>query len=54
MEDRRKGSHLVLYHPQTGDRTVVPIHEGRTMKKGLFFGILKDALFTVDEFSKEL
>jgi predicted RNA binding protein YcfA (HicA-like mRNA interferase family) len=26
IEDRQKGSHLILIHPQTKARTVAPIH----------------------------
>ncbi len=30
-EDRKKGSHLVLFHPQTRKRVVVPMHSGRIL-----------------------
>ncbi|MGA2736362.1 MAG: type II toxin-antitoxin system HicA family toxin [Bryobacteraceae bacterium] len=32
VEDRQRGSHLVLMHPETKARTVVPIHAGQTIK----------------------
>ncbi|MDO8505055.1 MAG: type II toxin-antitoxin system HicA family toxin [bacterium] len=54
MEDRQKGSHLVMRNPLTGARTVIPMHPGRTVKRGLLFGILKDAQVSVEEFIKVL
>ena len=30
IEDRQKGSHLILIQPTTKARTVVPIHSGKT------------------------
>lgn len=51
-EDRQKGSHLVLIHPKTRARTVVPIHLGRTLKKSLVHTIISDAKLTVEEFLK--
>ena len=50
VEDRQKGSHLVLIHPETNARTVVPIHHGKTIKKSLLLGIIYDAGLTVEEF----
>jgi predicted RNA binding protein YcfA (HicA-like mRNA interferase family) len=50
IEDRQKGSHLILIHPQTKARTVVPIHGGRTIKEPLLRAIVRDANLTVDEF----
>lgn len=29
VEDRHKGSHLILIQPETRARTVVPVHQGR-------------------------
>lgn len=52
VEDHQKGSHLVMRNPKTGARTVVPMHFGRTLKRGLLFGIIKDARVTVEEFLK--
>ena len=54
VEDRQKGSHLILIHPKTKARTVVPIHAGRTLKKYLVRAILNDARLTVEEFLKLL
>jgi predicted RNA binding protein YcfA (HicA-like mRNA interferase family) len=50
VEDRQKGSHLMLIHPDTGARTVVPVHAGRTIKEPLLRAIVRDANLTVDEF----
>jgi predicted RNA binding protein YcfA (HicA-like mRNA interferase family) len=49
-EDRQKGSHLVLIHPASKARTVVPVHPGRTIKEPLLRAIIRDANLTVDEF----
>jgi len=50
IEDRQKGSHLILMHPQTKARTVVPIHYGKTLKRSLLRAIINDAQLSVDEF----
>jgi predicted RNA binding protein YcfA (HicA-like mRNA interferase family) len=50
VEDRQKGSHLILIHPETNARTVVPVHSGRTIKEPLLRAIVRDAQLTVDEF----
>ncbi len=50
VEDRQRGSHLILLHPKTKNRTVVPVHPGRTIKQPLLRGIVRDAGLTVDEF----
>jgi predicted RNA binding protein YcfA (HicA-like mRNA interferase family) len=50
VEDRQKGSHLVLIHPETKARTVVPVHPGRTIKEPLLRAIVRDANLLVDEF----
>jgi predicted RNA binding protein YcfA (HicA-like mRNA interferase family) len=54
VEDRQKGSHLVLVHLQTKARTVVPIHPGRAIKEPLLRAIIRDARLSVDEFLKLL
>lgn len=53
-EDRQKGSHLVLIHPRTRARTIVPIHSGKTIKKPLVRAIIDDARLTTEEFLKLL
>lgn len=50
VEDRQKGSHLILINEQTKARTVVPIHSGKTIKTPLVYGIVKDAHLTTKEF----
>jgi predicted RNA binding protein YcfA (HicA-like mRNA interferase family) len=35
VEDRQKGSHLMLIHPESNARTVVPVHAGKTIKDPL-------------------
>jgi predicted RNA binding protein YcfA (HicA-like mRNA interferase family) len=50
VEDRQKGSHLVLIQPETKARTVVPVHPGRTIKEPLLRAILRDANLSVDAF----
>ncbi|MGL5508997.1 MAG: type II toxin-antitoxin system HicA family toxin [Microcoleaceae cyanobacterium] len=46
---RIKGSHHFLIHPD-GRRTVIPVHSGETIGKGLFAKILRDIDLTIDEF----
>lgn len=46
---RTKGSHHVLGHDD-GRRTVVPIHQGKDVKRGLLRKIIDDAGLSVDEF----
>jgi len=50
VEDRQKGSHLVLWQPVTKARTVVPVHPGKTLKQPLLRAILHDAGLTVEQF----
>lgn len=49
---RQKGSHLVMVHPKTHSRTVIPIHPGRTIKKPLLLAIISQAGVSVEEFLK--
>jgi len=48
LDDRQKGSHITLRHPQTGRRTVIPMH-GQTLSVGLLSAIIKQAGLTPDE-----
>ena len=52
IEKRQRGSHLVLQHPETRYRTVVPMHPG-DLPKGLFLRILKDAGFSLDDYLRK-
>jgi predicted RNA binding protein YcfA (HicA-like mRNA interferase family) len=54
IEDRQKGSHLILIHPETKARTVVPVHPGRTLKEPLLRAIIRDANLGVEEFTELL
>ena len=49
VEKRQSGSHLVLQHPLTKFRTVVPMHPG-DLPKGLLHRILKDAGLSLEDF----
>lgn len=48
-EARQRGSHCILKHPD-GRQTVVPIHAGETIGRGLLRKILRDVEMTPDEF----
>jgi predicted RNA binding protein YcfA (HicA-like mRNA interferase family) len=53
--DRVVGSHHVLKHPQDARRTVtVPIHSGKDLKRGTLRSIIRQAGFSVEEFTKLL
>lgn len=52
VEDRQKGSHLIMINYGTRTRTVVPMHSRKTIKKSLFHGIISDARLTTEEFLK--
>ncbi len=46
---RQKGSHLFLKHPD-GRATLVPIHSGEDIGRGLLRKIIRDAEVDEDEF----
>ena len=46
---RQKGSHLFMEHPD-GRTTVVPIHPGEDIGRGLLRKIIRDAQVDEDEF----
>jgi predicted RNA binding protein YcfA (HicA-like mRNA interferase family) len=50
---RVRGSHHILIHDD-GRRTVVPIHSGETIGRGLLAQILRDCQITRDEFKSLL
>ena len=54
IEDRQKGSHLILLHPTRKVRTSVPVHAGKTLKRSLVRQIMDDAKLSVEEFLKLL
>ena len=45
---RTRGSHLYLRHPD-GRATVVPVHAGETIHRGLMAKILRDAELSSDQ-----
>jgi len=45
----QKGSHVKLKHPD-GRITIIPIHKGEVIGKGLFMKILHDIDMTKEEF----
>jgi len=51
VEDRQKGSHLILFHPETKARTVVPVHAGRTINEPMLRAIVRDANLSIAEFT---
>jgi len=50
---RRKGSHNFLQHPD-GRCTVVPVHAGETIGRGLMSQIMRDCEITADDIKKYL
>ena len=50
---RQKGSHIYLKHPD-GRATVVPVHKGESVGRGLLRKIIKDADLGRGEFLKLL
>ena len=50
---RQIGSHCILRHPETGKVTSVPMHSG-DIKRGLLFGIIKQAGLSQEEFLRLL
>lgn len=53
VEDRQKGSHLILLNTLTNKRAVIPIHAGKTISKPLLKSIIEnDAGLTIEDFLK--
>jgi len=50
---RQSGSHVILKHPE-GRLTIVPVHRGEDIGRGLLLKIVKDAGLTREEFLKLL
>ena len=50
---RQKGSHIYLKHPD-GRATVVPVHKGESVGRGLLRKIMQDAELSRAEFLKLL
>ena len=51
IEDRQRGSHLVLRHAERRVSVTIPIHGGCDIGRGLAVRILKDAGFSVAEYT---
>ena len=51
IEVRQRGSHAILKH-KDGRETVVPVHQGEDLGRGLLRKILRDIKLSPDEFSK--
>lgn len=51
VKDHQSGSHVVMYHPGTKRRAVVPMHL-KDIPKGTLSHILKEAQITLEEFLK--
>ena len=50
---RRRGSHVVLKH-ENGRVTVVPVHAGEKIGRGLLLKIIKDSKLSKEQFLKLL
>lgn len=50
---RQRGSHVYLQHPD-GRTTVVPVHQGEDIGRGLLRKILRDVKMEPEEFQKLL
>ena len=48
---RQKGSHVFLKHPD-GRITIIPVHRGEEIGRGLLRKIIKDAKLTIEDFLK--
>jgi len=46
------GSHLTLWNERTRTSVTVPVHTGCDLGRGLAVRILRDAGFSVDDFSR--
>jgi len=47
--DRQSGSHIILFHPVTKKRVVIPLHLA-DLKKGTLSAILRESGINRDEF----
>ena len=51
--DRQRGSHVYLKHPD-GRATVIPVHKGESVGRGLMSKILRDTDLSREDFLKLL
>jgi predicted RNA binding protein YcfA (HicA-like mRNA interferase family) len=47
--DRQKGSHAIFYRESDGARVVIPMHSGRSIRRGTLLGIIEDMGLTVEQ-----
>ncbi|HEV2352086.1 MAG TPA: type II toxin-antitoxin system HicA family toxin [Terriglobia bacterium] len=47
---RQKGSHLTMFRPSDHRALTVPIHSSKTLPKGTFRAIVKQAGLAIEEF----
>ncbi|MCX6705603.1 MAG: type II toxin-antitoxin system HicA family toxin [Candidatus Woesebacteria bacterium] len=50
IEDHQSGSHVVMYHPKTGRRAIIPYHF-RDIPKGTLNSLIKEAGISKEEIS---
>jgi predicted RNA binding protein YcfA (HicA-like mRNA interferase family) len=50
---QKRGSHVVMKHPD-GRITVIPVHAGEEISRGLLMKIMEDTGFSKEEFLKLL
>lgn len=48
IEDHATGSHIIFYHPKTGNRAVVPFHL-KDIPKGTLLSLIREARISKDE-----
>ena len=53
LKIRQKGSHVFMRHPD-GRTTVVPVHKGELIGRGLLRKIIRDTKLKKEEFLKKL
>ena len=51
IEDRQRGSHKILYHPETKTRIVIPFHV-KELPKGTLASILRESKVAKEDFEK--
>ncbi len=51
VKDRQTGSHVIIYHPKTKQRAVIPLHV-KDLPKGTLKAILNQTGVSVEEFLK--
>ena len=54
VEDRVRGSHHILRHPDKPARLSIPVHAGKTIGVGLLRSQIAAAKLTIEQFTKLL